>query len=269
MFFKFISFNYKIVVISLLLLISYGCANSSNTKIENESDESVSSLPSGIDFYISPKKEKYRPYEKVTIYLKIKDNGTLQANYHIPSNQESQIHFTGLTKVNDSYTYTVDWKNIHRNFHGHEGKTKYITWFLNNNWNKIISQQPGKYTLQFNISTPVGYWTTDPIIINIDIPTEDAIPFNELMKNDLYLFFEYEYVSRMYNQNWPTFESCPKMRLPYEKMKDFVKKYPHFYLTKSLKEKLERTNKIIVNEHTKYDTDDINQVDMLLNILEN
>jgi hypothetical protein len=161
----------------------------------------------------------------------------------------------------------VDWKNIHRNFHGREGKTKYITWYLNNNWNNIIPQKPGKYTLQFNISTPIGYWITDPVTININIPLEDAIPFNELMKDNLYLFFEYEYASRMYNNNWSTYESCPRIRLPYEKMQDFVKKYPHFYLTKSLEQKLNRTKKILLNAHTKYDIDDIEQINKILNIM--
>jgi hypothetical protein len=265
MFLKF-CLSYRVIAVSCLLLISYGCTGLTGTTIKNEN---ISKLPSDVDFYISPQKEWYRPYEKVTIYLKVKENGTFQANHHIPSNQESQIHFTGLTKVNNSYTYTVDWKNIHRNFHGHAGKTKSVTWYLNNNWNNIIPQKPGKYLLQFNISTPVGYWTTDPITINIHIPLEDSIPLNEFKKNNLHLFFEHEYVSRMYNKNWSTYESCPKIRLPYEEMQNFVKRYPHFYLTKSLKYKLKRTKRIIVNKDTKYDVDDINQVNKLLIILEN
>ena len=257
-------FSYRIIIISLLLLISNGCINLNGANDK----EIISKLPADIDFYISPRKERFRPYEEVTIYLKIKNDGTIQENFHIPSNQESRIQFTGLTKVNDSYTYTVDWKNIHRNFHGHEGKTKYITWYLNSNWNNIISQKPGKYTILFNISTPVGYWETDQITINIDIPIEDSIPFDDLMRNDLYLFFEYEYAGRMYNENWSTYASCPKIRLPYEKMQMFVKKYPHFYLTKSLRKKLNKTKKMLINEHTKYDIDDMVQIDSLLNILE-
>lgn len=257
-------FSFIFICIFILSLVLQSCCIVDSKQFEIEE---TANLPDNVELYISPKKQQYRPYEKVTVYFKVKNNGTFEKDLNIPQKAVSQIHLTPLTKVNGEFTYKVDWKNIHLNGHGYNGKTKYMTWYLNNNWNRIIPQTPGNYVIQFNLSTPVGNWYSPPISIDIRVAPEDKIPLAELLENDLHLFFEYEYVARMYNENWSTYKSCPRVRLPYEKVEPFVKKYPYFYLTKQFKTKLERTRKILLNEHTKYDVNDMTHIDGLLNIL--
>ena len=225
-------------------------------------------LPDNIGFYITPKKNIYRPYERVQLNLKPNGGKTFEKVTGIKSKQMSKIHLTPLSKVNGDYTYHVDWIKIHNNHHGYRGKTTRITWYLQNNWNGIIPQTPGKYEIEFNISSPVGYWNVKKIHIEIRVKKEDIIPYNELVSGPCYLFFEYEYSARMYNKNWTSYDLCPKERLPYEEMKEFVKKYPYTYFTKMLKTKLKRTKRILVNDSTQYDLEDMKQVDELLEIIE-
>jgi hypothetical protein len=251
--------------IFLVATLFSGCVNH---KPKTVVLESADMLPETLDFYITPKKNYFRPYDKVKLNLKPKGDGTFQNTLRIKSSQMSRIHLTPLSQVNGEYTYHVDWRNIHNNHHGGSGKTTRITWYLQNNWNGILPQSPGNYTIEFNISSPLGYWHTKTVPIKIHIPTEDVIPYNELVSGDCYLFFEYEYSARMYNTNRTSYDLCPPIRLPYEQMKDFVKKYPYTYFIKMLKTKLKRTKRILVNDYTQYDIEDIIQVEELLKIIE-
>ena len=262
---KRISHSFLLIFILAMLQLFTGCAELSNTKNKNVK---IEDLPSDIDFIIHPIRRRYKPYERVKINLMLNNNNTFQGKFNFSDDDIRNIYITELSTVNDEYTYNVDWKNIHYNIHGFKDKTTRITWYLDDDWNKIIPQKPGEYFLQFIIATPNSYWKTKKIPIKIYLSFEDSIPFNELEENDLLIFFEYRYLSRMYNENWSTYDSCPKKRLPYERMQEYILKYPHYYLTRTLKQKLKITKDILKNKNTQYDLEDMHQVDMLLKIYE-
>lgn len=257
---RFVIFGQIFLLLFIIFFIS-GCIKDSAGPIKlNKS----SKLPENVVFYITPKKEFYLPYQRVTLHLKVKNKGSFEKNFKIDEKDSSLIKLTPLSKSNFDYTYHVNWDLIHSNRHGHPGNINRVTWYLPNNWAGIIPQTNGNNTVQFNISTPVGYWDTGEFTINIHVPKEEIIPYNDLLNSGCYRFFEHEYSARMYNKNWNIYPLCPKDKLPYDKLKEFIEKYPYSAFTKPLLTKLKKTKRIVKSEHTKYDIKDMEQVEKIL-----
>lgn len=247
----------------LIILIFEGC-NKNVDVVSSIPINKISKLPQNMEFYITPNKNFYLPYQRVVLNLRVKNKGSFEKNININEKDISQIKLTPLSKSNSKYTYHVNWKEIHWNAHGHKGDTRRITWYLPNNWAGIISQKQHKNTIQFNIASPVGYWNTEKFTIQIHIPLEEAGPYNELLSSGCYKFFEHEYSARMYRKNWSTYPQCPKEKLSYNNLKVFIKKYPYSAFTKFLIYNLKKTKRILKNEHTKYDTEDMKQIEQII-----
>ena len=188
------------LLIQLLIIAAFsGCTPKNAPTIP---PNTISKIPPQFEFYITPTKKYYLPYERVSLNLRVKNKGAFEQLLNIKENRISEIQITPLTTSNDQETYHVDWKNVHRNGHGPREKTNRIRWDLTNNWSGLISQTTQKNSVQFIIKTPVGYWVTDEFTINIHLPLEEQEPHRELMSSGCNLFFEFEYAARTYNKKW-------------------------------------------------------------------
>ena len=204
------------------------------------------------------------PYQRVSLNLRVKNNGSFEETFKLNQKDIWQIDLTPLSKANNVYTYHVNWKEIHRNVHGAKGGTRRITWYLPNDWAGIIPQKEQQNTIQFTIASPVGYWNTDEFTIQIHVPLEEAIPYNELLSSACYKFFEHEYSVRMYRKEWRTYPQCPKIKLPYKPLELFIKTYPYSAFTKAIINKLKKTKRSLKNDQTKYDTEDMKLIEQIL-----
>jgi hypothetical protein len=242
-----------------------GCTNQA---AQSPTLPNVSELPEKAEFYIIPKQDYYRPYNRVKLNLGVKDRGTFQKDLHIKSKEISWVKLTPLTTTDSEYTYHVNWTGIHRNSHGQSGRTTRITWYLPNNWAGIVPQVPGEYRVQFNISTPAGYWQTEEFLFKIHVPAEEMPPYNDLLASQCNLFLEYEYVVRIYQKNWSSYDDCPRIQLPYEELEEFVKKYPYSSFTRSFLSKLQKTRRVLKNPSTDYDVGDMDALERILGLIE-